>query len=295
MADNGSSDLTDFTGTGNVKEQEYAAPSAATLFKVIWFSIRGFFVERQGRIICSAFLALMLWGYHGRMELLSFVLPGWRGPGVDIGSRPQLIPGIPWDNELISFWGGALLCVVFPMLLIKFVFRQPLSDFGLGLPPKNRRKLAVWAFVLLFSISLVPFWLGTSDPAMVREYPLFKPFPSGSSFVLYELTYLPFFIAIEFIFRGYLLFGLANAPNVGAPGNGSGVDSGVRFGRYALVISMLPYIAWHLGKPVPELWGTIVWGFAAGAAAYSIRSIWPVVAAHWLLNVFMDAVIAKPF
>jgi hypothetical protein len=58
---------------------------------------------------------------------------------------------------------------------------------------------------------------------------------------------------------------------------------------------MLPYIAWHLGKPVPEVWGAIVWGFAAGVLVYTIRSIWPIVVAHWLLNVFMDAIIAKPF
>jgi len=32
------------------------------------------------------------------------------------------------------------------------------------------------------------------------------------------------------------------------------------FGRYALMIQMLSYTAWHLGKPLPELWGTVVWG-----------------------------------
>jgi membrane protease YdiL (CAAX protease family) len=63
------------------------------------------------------------------------------------------------------------------------------------------------------------------------------------------------------------------------------------FHKYALLIQMLSYTAWHLGKPLPELWGTLIWGLAAGAVAYSVRSIWPVILSHWLLNVFMDSLI----
>ena len=63
------------------------------------------------------------------------------------------------------------------------------------------------------------------------------------------------------------------------------------FGRYALLIQMLSYTAWHLGKPLPELWGTLIWGLVAGAVAYTTRSLWLVIAAHWLLNVMLDAVI----
>jgi hypothetical protein len=70
-----------------------------------------------------------------------------------------------------------------------------------------------------------------------------------------------------------------------------GVTGPFYFGRYALLIQMLSYTAWHLGKPALELWGTLVWGLTAGATAYMIRSIWPIVLSHWLLNVFIDALI----
>ena len=56
---------------------------------------------------------------------------------------------------------------------------------------------------------------------------------------------------------------------------------------------MLSYTAWHLGKPLPELWGTVIWGLAAGATAYAIRSLWPIILAHWLLNVFLDIFILQ--
>jgi hypothetical protein len=267
---------------------------------VIWCSIRGFFVQRPGQIILSAFLLLMLWGFHGNLELLHAVFPAYRGPGVDIGTRPVLIPGVPWDNELISFWGGCLIVVGIPILIIKFIFKQSLTDFGLGLPPPGRRRLALITFGMLMLVTLPFFVIGHTDPSMQAVYPFYRPITDLGTFILYELTYLPFFIAIEFIFRGYLLFGLAGVKDEEAKAqaalpdfNDSGAPGVYYFAHYGLLIQMLSYTAWHLGKPVPELWGTFVWGLAAGATAYSIRSIWPIIAAHWLLNVVLDLLILR--
>jgi hypothetical protein len=280
--------------TTDVPEAELAAPTFSTVLKVVWNIVRTFPMERTGQIIGSAFFLLMLWGYHGNLELLNFIVPGWVGPGVDIGTRPQIIPGVLWDNELISFWGGAILVVVIPILLIKFVFRQKLADYGLGLPPEGRRKLALTSFLGLTLICIPAFLVATNDAGMRATYPFYRPFPTTASFILYELTYLPFFIAIEFIFRGYLLFGLAGVRDLDARvrRTEAGVPGAFYFGKYALLIQMLSYTAWHLGKPLPELWGTLFWGLAAGVLAYITRSIWPVVASHWLLNVFFDAVVA---
>ncbi|MBN2472785.1 MAG: CPBP family intramembrane metalloprotease [Anaerolineae bacterium] len=295
--------------------RELENPTLETLAKVIWHSLRTFRVERAALIIGSAFVLLMLWGTHGRVELLSLVWPDWRGPGVDIASRPTLIPGVPWDNEMISFLVGAFLVVAIPIGLIKGVYKQSLSDYGLGLPPQNRRRFALLSFVALTLIAAPAFYLGSRDPAMRAVYPFYRPFDSIGSFVAYEFAYLPFFIAIEFIFRGYLLFGLAGIRDDEVQVHGrqgitamrmqdvvvkktaadSGLPGAFYFDRYALLIQMLSYTAWHLGKPLPELWGTLVWGLAAGSVAYTARSIWPVILSHWLLNVFMDALIAGPF
>jgi hypothetical protein len=260
------------------------------VLKLVWFSIRSFFVERPGQIIGSALILLMVWGTHGNLELLGAVLPAWRGPGVDVGNRPQLIPGLPWDQELISFLGGTFLVVFIPILIIHFGFKQPLSDYGLGLPPKGRRVLALTTFFTLTLLSLPVFWIGAYYPSIRSIYPFFRSFSGPGQFILYESGYLPFFIAIEFIFRGYLLFGLARVRNDEVERQ-AGVPGPFYFGKYALLIQMLPYTAWHFGKPLPELWGALFWGLAAGATAYAVRSIWPVVLSHWLLNVFLDAVI----
>lgn len=240
-------------------------------------SLRPFFVERPGQILLSAIVLLMLWGTHGKLELLGLAVPGWRGPGSDPATRPRLLPGVPWDHELISFWGGALLLVVVPILIVKLGFHGSLADYGLGLPPPGKRRLAIGVAVVLTLVCLPSFWSFARDPDFQAIYPFYRDFSGWGQFVLYELTYLPFFLVIEFVFRGWLLFGLApaDADRLALPG-------------YALLLQMLPYTMWHLGKPLPELWGTLFWGLAAGVAALAVRSIWPIVVSHWLLNVFMD-------
>lgn len=278
--------------TAAIDEAELEQPGFVTVLKVVWQSIRSFFTERPGQIIGLTFLLIMLWGTHGKLELLHLIWPAYRGPGIDLGHRPQLLPGIPWDNELISFWGGALLLVVIPVCVIKFGFKQSLSSYGLGLPPKGRRRLALWTFLTLTLLSLPAFWLGAQDQSMRAVYPFYRPFADRGAFLLYELSYLPFFLSIEFIFRGFLLFGLAGVRDDEIAGADGGVPGVFYFHKYALLIQMLSYTAWHLGKPLPELWGTPIWGLAAGATAYATRSIWPVLLAHWLLNVFLDGLIA---
>lgn len=62
-------------------------------------------------------------------------------------------------------------------------------------------------------------------------------------------------------------------------------------GRLRVALSALSYTAWHLGKPIAELWGTLVWGITAGTVALASRSIVPIIIVHWLLNVFLDLAI----
>lgn len=269
---------------------ELENPDFVTILRLVFESVKPFVKERAGQIIGSGFLLLMLWGTHGKLELLGFLWPAWgeATPGSDPTTRPDLIPGVPWDYELVSFWGGALIIVLIPVLLIKLAYKEKLSDYGLGWPTRGRLKVAFWGFATLTLVSLPAFWLGASDPGMQELYPFYRDFSSVGQFVLYELSYLPFFLAIEFIFRGYLLFGLAGVKDEEIARTGGGFQGRFYFHRYALLIQMLSYTAWHLGKPIPELWGTLVWGLAAGVIVYASRSIWLIVLAHWLLNVVLD-------
>jgi Type II CAAX prenyl endopeptidase Rce1-like len=281
-------------------EAELEHPTVFTIARIVKLSVWRAIKERPGQIILSSYFLLMLWGRYGNLDLLKHVIPGWEGPGSDPDTRKKLIPGVPWDHELISFLSGFALLVLVPMGLIKAVFKQSLSEYGLGLP-KRRWDFAVLSLLTLGGASLLPFIQGTRDPDMRKTYPLYRKLDPNNlgQFALYQLCYLPFFITIEFIYRGYLLFGLAGLraeieKHARMHSRSETAEAATRsrfFTRYALLIQMLSYTAWHLGKPSPELWGAFLWGPVAGATAYAGRSIWPVVVVHWALNIFLDGAI----
>ncbi len=274
-----------------VPDDELEHPKITTVLKVIWNTIARAFHDPVGMVLGSAFLLIMLWGTHGKLDLLGSVWGGWKGPGSDPSGRADIIPGIPWDQEWIAFFAGTVLLVVIPALLIKLVYKQDLRDYGLGLPPPGRRRFALLSAALLFVVSLPAFYLGTKDAGMIATYPMYRGFTGIGQFAIYEAGYLAFFLNIEFIFRGYLLFGLYQFQDRDAPTGIFGLRGPLVFGYYAIFIAMLSYTAWHLGKPIPELWGTLLWGIAAGTVALVSRSIWLLVLVHWLLNMFLDFMI----
>ena len=67
-----------------------------------------------------------------------------------------------------------------------------------------------------------------------------------------------------------------------------GIKGPLVFGLYAILIQMLSYTMWHISNPTPELIGTIFWGIGVGAVALRVKSVWPIIISHWLLNVIMD-------
>lgn len=288
MSDSGSREREPW---GDIDKVELDQPDFITVIKLIWHTVRDALVHPFGRILFTAFLLLMLWGQYGYLELLSEIWPAWRGPGVapygpEGHARPVVFEGIPWDLELIFALAGFVLLVVIPCLVIRLWLKRPLGEFGLTLPPANRRGLAVLSFLFLTAVSIPAFYLGSTNEDMQALYPYYRPFTGWGAFALYQLTILLFYITIEFIFRGYLLFGVAHEEERIHGGT-------LLFPRWALLIQMLSYTAWHLGKPLPEVWGTLVWGLAAGAVTLAIRSVWPVILSHWLLNVLLDWLILK--
>jgi hypothetical protein len=269
-----------------IPPEELDAPRVRTVLRLIWNTIVWVLRDPAALGLAVGFLMLMIWGWHGRMEIVRALWDGWRPFADTPGDRARIIPGIPWDQEWISFWAGALLLVGVPALLIKRVFKHRLADYGLGPPAPGRWRLALLSAGLLLVLGLPAFLMGARDEATRCTYPLYRGgFHDIKEILLYELGYFPSFLGIEFIFRGFLLFGLYHAWR-------SRAKEGERrlpgFGYYAILLSMLSYTAWHLGTPVPEQWGALVWGLAAGTIVLATGTVWPIIIVHWLLNVVLD-------
>ena len=74
----------------------------------------------------------------------------------------------------------------------------------------------------------------------------------------------------EFVFRGYMLFGLEKS-----------------IGKSAIFVQAIPFVLLHLGKPFLETLACIPGGFAFGYIAYRTRSFLPCFIIHFGMYVMM--------
>ncbi len=282
--DNTNDKIDDKKKAKEVDRIELEFPDVWTIAKILVNGIKKL-GDKTSVILWSSFILLLLWGPRGYPEM------------IPLDFFRKLVPEFGWRDELISFLWGFILLVVIPCCIIKFYFKESLSDYGLGWTNK-RVKLGVLALIVTILICAPIFYGGTSDQQMKDEYPLFTDRENGlpvittwGGFMVYQSFYFLFFISVEFIFRGYLLFGLYGPVKDERQVKARALKTpreGPYFGIYAVLFQMLPYTMWHLSKPMPEYAGTIVWGVAVAIIALKIRSIWPIIIAHWALNVMVD-------
>ncbi len=181
---------------------ELRSPDILTIFAIVVGTLKKL-KDKTAVILWSSIVLLVLWGMKGNADM---IFPKkW---------REALFPDLVWRDQLVSFITGFILLVVIPCCIVKFFFKEKLSDYGLGWP-KDRIKLGIIGCFVLMVVCVPIFYSGTGNAEMQAEYPMFGKFEDGSwrittwgGFIVYELVYFIFFINIEFIFRGYLLFGL---------------------------------------------------------------------------------------
>ena len=169
------------------------------------------------------------------------------------------------------FWYGCSFVVlgVVPLLIGRFGLRRPVRDWGVG--------LGDWKFglpsVLICYFAFLPVLVVISyQPAFQAKYPLFdEAQKSVALFIIYELSYMMYFIGWEFIFRGFMLFGLKPA-----------------MGFYAVFVQTIPFAIMHFGKPQIETLAAVGAGVLLGYLSIRTRSFWYGWMVHSLVAVTND-------
>jgi len=90
----------------------------------------------------------------------------------------------------------------------------------------------------------------------------------------YALTQVMSLSASEFLYRGFLLFGLKE-----------------KFGEASILIQTIPFVLMHLGKPEIETISTIITGILFGYVCLRGKSYWPAFFIHLFINVFFVVLI----
>jgi len=165
-------------------------------------------------------------------------------------------------REIENFWISSFIYFgIFPVLTILIFLRKNPLDFGLRLG--NYR---LWLpYVLIFLAIAIPILYFTSDMSSVQGY-----YRSGRNFDLlkYALQMGVYMLGWEFLFRGFMLFGLKE-----------------KFKEGSIIIQMIPFVLLHFGKPEIETISTIFTGLLWGYICYRGKSFWPAFIMHIVVNI----------
>jgi membrane protease YdiL (CAAX protease family) len=161
--------------------------------------------------------------------------------------------GPPWISSVIYF-------AMLPVLTIVLLLRKNPLDFGLR--PGNVR---VWSFyvVVTFIIALPVLYLASRSSALSHYYT--EPQFNVPRYSLQTIVYL---FAWEFIFRGFMLFGLKG-----------------KLKELSILVQMVPFVLLHIGKTEIETISTILTGLYFGYVAYRGNSFWPAFIIHVFINI----------
>ncbi len=212
-------------------------------------------------LLLSAPLLLSLYRYHGYAQYF-----GQYFPDMTSNSLYDLYA------HFYQFFVFFLLLFIIPLLLIKFIFKEPLRSYGLSVGDYKSGLLISLAATLILIVPITYFGSAMSD--VRSEYPLAKILLQRRDLIFfYESVYVIFYyIAWEFFFRGFLLFGLKD-----------------RFGAFnAILIQTISSCLVHIGKPEGEILGAIVFGIILGYIALRTKSIWYVFIIHAAMGVLTD-------
>lgn len=211
-------------------------------------------------LLLSAPVLLTLYRYHGYPEFFSEYFPMFKQDSL-----------LHYYDRIWQFSVFFLLVFVIPFLIIKLIFKENWKDYGLsmGLYKKGLPLL------LLIPVVITPIiYFAAKMPDVRSEYPLSKLLFEHKELILgYEIMYiLLYYVAWEFFFRGFLLFGLEK-----------------KFGIWnAILIQTISSCLIHIGKPEGEIIGSIVVGILFGWLAWRTQSIWYVFALHVAIGVLTD-------
>lgn len=244
----------------------------------------GYFRRKQVKstfILVYAVWAVVLWSYIPQAPRL-FTLDDVGNVVVNLPDCVSLSPAervifLLLDSQ--QLWGAFVLFGLLPMLFVKFLFREKLSDYGISTGILYRVRNLSLMFV---PVSIWLTWATGENVDYFGTYP-YNPWILGGNssivegrvflliyFTLYVLLY---YVSWEFFFRGFLQLGTERSV---------GCFNAILIGT---AFSTLAHLGPHpLVETLSAIGGGILWGFFV----YRSRSILPSLLMHATLGIGLD-------
>ena len=170
----------------------------------------------------------------------------------------------------IADLSALLIMFILPLGIITYIYKENMREFGLRYPenPKLATKMSLLVVLVLLPII---YWLSKTS-SFDKYYSIEQGF--GSYFLLATLGSAVYFIGEEFLFRGFLFFGLWEK---------------LKFHSFWIINIIFAII--HIGKPALEVLFAFVAGLMFTYLSYRTKSFIPAVIVHFvialILNIFV--------
>lgn len=175
-------------------------------------------------------------------------------------------PLLNWYKYIWKHASSLILYFMIPVLAVKVLLKERLSDYGLQL---GDWRFGLKATLISFIVVIGPMYISSKNPEFRAYYPLTTlATESAGLFALWGLTYLPHYIGWEFLFRGFLGMGLRE--KIGAV--------------QAIMVQVAFTTLLHIGKPEGETWSTIFGGIYLGLLTYRTGSVFWAILFHFFLG-----------
>ncbi len=168
----------------------------------------------------------------------------------------------PLSQDIEIYFVTVWIYLFFAPLALLLFLGEDLKQYGL-----TWKK---WPFsvsrTLLGLLLVALLMFGASKIPEYRDYYL----ASAPKDLLFHSTVVlgSYYFAEEFLFRGFLLFGLKK-----------------RFGEFSIIIQTIPFALFHMGKPGVEAIFSVFAGLVLGHIAYKSDSFLPVFFIHWFIGI----------
>ncbi|GAB4304754.1 MAG: hypothetical protein Kow0090_20360 [Myxococcota bacterium] len=212
-------------------------------------------------LLLSSTLLIVIYLYKGSDDYFA------RLAGVSLGGDPYF----DYYRYLYQHLAALLLFGVIPAIAFGRGLKRKLSENGFSLGDVSFGL----KFLGIGMIILPPLlYLSSGSEEIMAEYPLTKL--AGKSlawFVLWEFTYLVYYVGYESFFRGSFFFPLADKYGV----------------WFAILITTMASVFQHIGKPETEVLAALFAGVVFGAVAWRARSFLYILVLHWYIGALTDA------
>jgi membrane protease YdiL (CAAX protease family) len=225
-------------------------------------SLKGLFsgdYRKSTLILLVAPVLIVVWKYYGTKAFYIAHLTSY-----------ALFNNPDWTGAIYSFFTGLVLFGLVPILIIKFVFHEPLSKYGV--------QIGDWKFGWLAAAVMAPVMIAltypsANNPQFLAQYPLFNGAgASAGIFAGYSILYLTYYLGYEMLMRGFIQFGLRE-----------------QLGDWnAILVQTAISTLFHIGKPDGEIFSAMLGGLIWGIVVFRSRSLLYVLVVHWLLGVLLD-------